>query len=74
MDIYTKRQQCAECKRMKTEIKDTELLIYVDYSENHKHQQQNEILSAEFGYSTFSLFTACAYTVTLMMAKLKKLR
>ena len=59
--IYTKRQQYAECKRMKAELKETELMVYVDFSENYKSQQQNEIQSAYFGHSTFSLFTACVY-------------
>ena len=59
--IYTKRQQYAECRRMKAELTETELMIYVDFSENYKSQQQNEIQSAYFGHSTFSLFTACVY-------------
>ena len=59
--IFPKRQQYAECKRMKAELRETELMIYVDFSENYKSQQQNEIQSAYFGHSTFSLFTSCVY-------------
>ena len=46
---------------MKAELRETELMIYVDFSENYKSQQQNEIQSVYFGHSTFSLFTACVY-------------
>jgi len=36
-------------------------LVHVDYSESYKNKQQNEIQSAYFGQSSFSLFTACVY-------------
>ena len=36
-------------------------MIYVDFCENCKSQQQNEFQSAYFGHSTSSLFTACVY-------------
>ena len=37
-----------------------------------KNSQQNEIQSAYFGNSTFSIFTACYYTKTLEDGGLKK--
>ena len=40
-----------------------EVLIHCDYSENYKNTQQNEIQSAYFGQSSFSLLTACIYYV-----------
>ena len=46
---------------MKAGLTETELIIYGDFSENYKNQQQNDIESAYFGHSTFSLFTACVY-------------
>ena len=33
----------------------------MDYSESYKNKQQDEIQSAYFGQSCFSLFTACVY-------------
>ena len=46
---------------MKENLESFEMLIHVDYSENYKSSQQNEIQSAYFGNHSFSLFTACAY-------------
>ena len=54
--VYTKRRQFAEIKRITDEI-----VIHLNYSENYKCKQQNEIQSAFFGNKGFSLFTACAY-------------
>lgn len=34
----------------------------MDYAESYKNSQQNEIQSAYFGNSTFSIFTACCYS------------
>ena len=59
--IYTKREQVNVYNAIKNEIKPGELLIHVDYSENYENRQQNEIQSAYFGHTTFSLFTACCY-------------
>ena len=59
--IYTKRRQFAEIKRITDELGKDEIMIHLDYSENYKCKQQNEIQSAYFGNKGFSLFTACAY-------------
>ena len=59
--IFTKRQQFAEIRRITENLDEDELIIHLDYSENYKCQQQNEIQSACFGHKQFSLFTACTY-------------
>ena len=71
--IYTKRQQQAEFKRLKEEIKENEIIIYLDYSENYKSQHQNEIQSAYFGHTSFSLFTACTYYRTCNDKEIEKI-
>ena len=38
-----------------------DLLVYVDFAENYRNDQQNEIQSAYFGHQSFSLFTSCCY-------------
>ena len=59
--ILRKRIQNSCCQNMKATLAPDDLLIHVDFSESYKNQQQNEIQSAYFGNTTFSLFTACAY-------------
>ena len=57
--IYTKRQQNATYNRIKDNL--TSEVLNVDYSENYHNKQQQEIQSAYFGNTSFSIFTACAY-------------
>ena len=45
---------------MKATLAPDDPLTHVDFSESYKNQHQNEIQSAYFGNTTFSLFTACA--------------
>ena len=59
--VFTKRQQQSKISYLKANIKVNEVLIHLDYSENYKSQDQNEIQSAYFGQASFSLFTACPY-------------
>lgn len=59
--IYSKRVQQSTLQSIKQNLKDDEIMIYVDYSENYKVQHQNEIQSAYFGHSSFSIFTACTF-------------
>ena len=59
--IFTKRQQQGNISYRKVNIKVNEVLIHLDYSENYKSQDENEIQSAYFGQASFSLFTACPY-------------
>ena len=56
--IFTKRQQSKHVQLIKENLKTTELLIQVDYSENYKNRDQDEIQTAYFGQEQFSLFTA----------------
>ena len=48
-------------KKHLEELKDNEMLIHVDYSENYKNKQQNEIKSAFYGQGLFTIFTARIY-------------
>ena len=59
--IFTKRQQQSKILYLKANIKVNEVLIHLDYSENYKSQDQNEIQSPYFGQASLSLFTACPY-------------
>ena len=46
---------------MKENLQENEVILHVDYSESYNNTQQDEIQSAYFGNSTFSIFTACGY-------------
>ena len=59
--IFIKRQQHAFYNSLKENMGVGELLMHDDYSENYVNNQQEEIQSAYFGHSTFSIFTACCY-------------
>ena len=59
--IFTKRQQHEAYNNIKQNLTSYEIMIHLDYSENYKSSQQNEIQSAYFGNVLFSLFTACTY-------------
>ena len=37
------------------------MLVHVDFAENYRNDQENEIQSAYFGHQSFSLFTSCCY-------------
>ena len=42
-------------------MKDGELVIHVDYSENYKNKKQSEIKAGYYGQGRFSLFTVAIY-------------
>ena len=46
------------------ELKEDEIVIHVDYSENYKNKHQNEIKSAFYGQGQFSIYTACIYALS----------
>ena len=69
--IFAKRQQQSKISHLKTNLKSTEILLHVDYSQSHKSKEQNEIQSAYFGQSPFSFFTACPYYRCLELGKVK---
>ena len=46
---------------MKENIEPGTAIIHVDYSESYRNKQQDEIQSAYFGQTSFSIFTACVY-------------
>ena len=60
--IFVKRTQNTHYNRLKENLKTNEFIIHVDYSENYKDKEQDEIQSAYFGHNSFSIFTACCYT------------
>ena len=64
--IYSKRVQNWEYNRIKESLDHCEILVHVDYAESYKNVHQNEIHSAYFGNSIFSIFTACCYTKSLI--------
>ena len=57
-----KRTQNTHYNRLKENLKTNEFIIHVDYSENCKDKEQDEIQSAYFRHTSFSVFTACYYT------------
>ena len=40
------------------------LLVYVDFAERYRNDEQDEIQSAYFGNQSFSLFMSCCYYIT----------
>ena len=59
--IHRKRVQFRAIENIKKNLVEGQILIHLDYSENYKATQQNEVQSAYFGSRTFTLFTACVY-------------
>ena len=59
--LFTKRTQLECYNTIKENLKQSDLLIHVDYSQNYDNKHQNEVQSAYFGHNSFSIFTACCY-------------
>ena len=59
--IFRKRSQAASLIDAKSNLQEGQLLMQVDYSDSYKNAEQNEIQSAYFGHTCFSIFTACCY-------------
>ena len=55
--LFTKRIQASTYNEVKDNLKQNDLLIHADYSENYNNKQQWEIQSAYFGHASFSIFT-----------------
>lgn len=49
--IYKKRVQFVEIQKLQENLTDNRLLIQLDYSENYKCQQQNEVQGVHFIFS-----------------------
>ena len=60
--FFVKRTQNSHYNRPKENVRLNEFIIHVNYSENYKDKEQNEIQSAYFRRNSFSIFTACCYT------------
>ena len=59
--IFVKRIQNGAYNDQKDGLTVDSLLVHVDFAENYRNDQQNEIQSAYFGHQSFSLFTSCCY-------------
>ena len=59
--LFTKSTQLECCNTIKENLKQSDLLIQVNYSQNYDSKHQNEVQSAYFGQNSFSIFTACCY-------------
>ena len=59
--IFVKRIQNEAYNYHKDGLTEDDLLVQVDFAENYRNDQQNEIQSAYFGHQSFSLFTSCCY-------------
>ena len=46
---------------MKANLKDNEMMLHVDFSENYHNKKQSKIQSAYFGHIGFGKFTTCCY-------------
>ena len=58
---YQKRIQDATYREHIKGLKDRELMIHVDYTENYKNKQQSEIKAGYYGQGQFSIFTVVIY-------------
>ena len=59
--IHRKRVPADCLNSAKESLENDEILMQVDYGESYKNAEQDEIQSAYFGHTCFSLFTACIY-------------
>ena len=71
-DIFVKRTQKTHYNRLKENLETNEFIYHVDYTENSKDKEQDEIQSAYFGHNSFSIFTACCYTREIDRTLLKE--
>ena len=69
MYYFHERTQSSKYKKQIDELKDGEAIVHVDYSENYKNKQQNEIKFAYYGQEQFSLFTVCIYIKARLYVK-----
>ena len=58
--IHTKRHQVNAYNEHKNGLQNGKILLHVDFSESYKNNEQDEISSAYFGHTTFSILTECA--------------
>ena len=55
---YQKSMQAGEYSRQIENLEDEEILVHVDYSENHKNKLRNKTKAAYYCHGNFSLYTA----------------
>ena len=59
--FYVKLIQAKEYQSMRRNVKNNEIIIHVDFSENYNNKQQHAIQSSYFGYKSFSLYTVVVF-------------
>ena len=70
--LFTKRTQ-ASAYEVKDNLKQNDLLIHVDYSENYNNKQQGEIQNANFGHASL-VFSPLAFILKMnQMLSIKRL-
>ena len=72
LHYFTKRTQSKECKTQIETLLPGEVITHVDYSDNFKNKQKNEIKSAFYGQQQFTIYTACIYVNVDHDVKCKK--
>ena len=55
--INVQREQYRKYNEIKANLKDNEMLLHVDFTENYHNKQYSEIQSTYFGHTGFSIFT-----------------
>ena len=59
--IHFKRRQVGSYNKVKDKLSYDEIIMHVDYIENYKSAHQDEIQSAHFEHTSFSIFNAWCY-------------
>ena len=59
--IHTKKEQQTAYNKIKENLAGNVVMVHVDSAVSYENKQQDEVQSAYFGHSNFSLFTACCY-------------
>ena len=71
--LFTKRTQASAYNEVKDNLKQNDLLIHVDYSENYNNKQQGEIQNANFGHASL-VFSPLAFILKMnQMLSIKRL-
>lgn len=70
--LYVQWEQYKKYNQIKNGLKESEVLVHVDFAENYENKQQAEIQSVYFGHISFSIFTACCYTRNIISNEIEK--
>ena len=58
---YRRQVQSKEYTWQVHQLSEGEMVVHLDYFENYKNKQNNEIKAAYYGQGTFSLYTVVLY-------------